>query len=97
MSLNPSRQGSSVGVSIVNKASEAVTAAEKVLREFGDCMIEEFINGREITVGILCGEVLPLIEVRPKAEFYDYHAKYIADSTEYLFDTIDDTALEAAD
>ncbi len=93
--VKPARQGSSVGISIVNKASQAVAAAQNVLREFGDCMIEEFIPGREITVGVLCGEILPLIEVRPKAGFYDYHAKYIADSTEYLFDTIKDASLEA--
>lgn len=93
--VKPVRQGSSVGVSIVSNASEAVSAAEMVLDEFGDCMIEEFIQGRELTVGVLCGEALPLIEVRPKAEFYDYHAKYITDSTEYLFDTINDAAMEA--
>jgi len=94
--VKPVRQGSSVGISIVNNASQAVAAAQNVLREFGDCMIEEFIPGREITVGIFCGEILPLIEVRPKTAFYDYHAKYIADSTEYLFDTIEDAAMETA-
>jgi len=94
--VKPVRQGSSVGISIVNKAFQAVAAAQNVLREFGDSMIEKFIPGREITVGILCGEILPLIEVRPKTAFYDYHAKYIADSTEYLFDTVKDAAMETA-
>ena len=92
--VKPVRQGSSVGVSIFDRASAATAAAEKVLLEFGDCMIEEFIKGREFTVGVLCGEALPVIEVRPKAGFYDYHAKYIADSTEYLFDTLEDGGLE---
>lgn len=92
--VKPSKQGSSIGVSIVSNISQAVSAAQNVLREFGDCIIEKFIAGKEITVGILCGQALPLIEVRPKAAFYDYHAKYIADSTEYLFDTVKDASLE---
>jgi D-alanine-D-alanine ligase len=94
--VKPVKQGSSVGISIVNKASEVFAAAKNVLRQFGDCMIEKFIPGREITVGVLCGQVLPLIEVRPKTAFYDYHAKYIADSTEYLFDTVKDAAAQTA-
>jgi D-alanine-D-alanine ligase len=58
-------------------------------------MIEEYIAGREITVGVLGGEALPIIEIRPRAGFYDYHAKYIDDQTEYLFDTIDDPTFAA--
>lgn len=57
-------------------------------------MIEEFIAGREVTVGIICGEALPIIEIRPKEEFYDYHAKYLDERTEFLFDTIEDKKLE---
>ena len=64
-----------------------------VYADYGDCMIEKFISGRELTVGVLCGKALPVIEIRSKAAFYDYHAKYIADTTEYLFDTIDDAAM----
>lgn len=92
--IKPLKQGSSVGISMVGTAKEAIEVAKKTLKEFGDCMIEKFIKGREITVGILCGEALPLIEVRPKADFYDYHAKYVDDRTEYLFDTIEDAATE---
>jgi D-alanine-D-alanine ligase len=51
-------------------------------------MIEEFIQGREITVGIVNGKTLPIMEIVPKVDFYNYHAKYIDDNTEYLFDTI---------
>jgi len=58
-------------------------------------MIEEFIVGREITVGILDGRALPIIEVRPKSGFYDYHAKYVDDHTEYLFDTIAEPSVAA--
>jgi D-alanine-D-alanine ligase len=90
--VKPVRQGSSVGVSILENAQVAAKAAKNCLADYGDCMIEKFITGRELTVGVLCGRALPLIEIRSKAAFYDYNAKYIADTTEYLFDTIDDAA-----
>lgn len=93
--VKPIRQGSSVGVSIVSTPSQAVNIAEQTYSEFGDCMIEQFIQGREITVGILHDQPLPIIEVRPKRGFYDYHAKYLDDQTEYLFDTIPDVTLTA--
>ena len=90
--VKPIRQGSSVGVSIVSTPAEAIDAARRTLSEFGDCMIEEFVPGREVTVGILHGRALPIIEVRPKSGFYDYHAKYFDEQTQYLFDTVTDTA-----
>jgi D-alanine-D-alanine ligase len=58
-------------------------------------MIEEYIRGREITVGILQDEALPIIEIKTKTGFYDYDAKYIDTGTEYLFNTIDDRQLTA--
>jgi D-alanine-D-alanine ligase len=88
--VKPVRQGSSVGVSILDNAETAAEAAKQCLADYGDCMIEKFIAGRELTVGVLCGRALPVIEIRSMAAFYDYHAKYIAENTEYLFDTIDD-------
>ena len=88
--VKPIRQGSSVGVIIVTGWEEAAAEAVKVFDEFGDCMIEQFIEGKEITVGILNGTALPIIEIRSKQEFYDYHAKYIDDATEFLFDTVTD-------
>ena len=93
--IKPVRQGSSVGVAIVTEQCELISAAKKCLSEFGDCMIEEFIPGREITVGILCDRPLPIIEVRTKRCFYDYQAKYIDEQTQFLFDTITDPALTA--
>jgi D-alanine-D-alanine ligase len=90
--VKPIRQGSSVGVSIVSTPAEAIDAARKTLSEFGDCMIEEFVPGREVTVGILHSRALPIIEVRPKSGFYDYHAKYFDEQTQYLFDTVTDKA-----
>ena len=88
--IKPIKEGSSVGIEIISGPSAAAEAANKCAAEFGDCMIEEFIEGHEITVGIVDGQVLPIIEIVTKTEFYDYYAKYIDDATEYLFDTVQD-------
>ena len=93
--VKPIRQGSSVGVSVVDSRDEAVAVAQRVLGEFGDCMVESFIPGRELTVGVLGRQVLPIIEIRSKTGFYDYQAKYVDDRTQYLFDTIEDQAVQA--
>ncbi|MHC4087389.1 MAG: D-alanine--D-alanine ligase family protein [Planctomycetota bacterium] len=91
--VKPIRQGSTVGVTIVDDIKSAVADARQCLKTFGDCMIEEYIDGREITVGILGKLPLPIIEIKTKTGFYDYEAKYIDEQTQYLFDTIDDAAL----
>jgi D-alanine-D-alanine ligase len=93
--IKPIRQGSSVGISIVSTPGEALAAAQQTLAEFGDCMIEQFIPGREVTVGVLCGRALPVIEIRTKSTFYDYDAKYVDEQTEFLFETIEDPAAAA--
>ena len=93
--IKPLRQGSTIGVSIVDDPKSALITARQCRDEFGDCMIEEFIPGREITVSILENRALPIIEIRSKTSFYDYHAKYTDERTEYLFDTIKDPALTA--
>jgi len=90
--VKPITQGSSVGVVIVG-VDVVSQAAKKCLAEFGDCMIEEFIEGPEITCGILCDRALPLLEVKAQTGFYDYYAKYEDEQTEYLFDTIADEEL----
>jgi D-alanine-D-alanine ligase len=86
--VKPIRQGSSVGVHILDRPDQVGLTCQKVLAEFGDCMVEQFIPGREITVGVLLGRALPVIEIRPVQGFYDYHAKYIDDQTQYLFGTL---------
>ena len=93
--IKPIRQGSTIGVTIADDPRSAIIAAQKCLSEFGDCMIEQYIPGREITVSILENRALPIIEIRSKTGFYDYHAKYISEQTQYLFDTIDEPALVA--
>lgn len=91
--IKPANQGSSVGVEITDDVKTAAAKAIACFFNYGNCMVEEFIPGREITVGIVNGTALPIIEIRSKAGFYDYHSKYIDDATEYLFDTIDDDEL----
>ena len=92
--VKPVNQGSSVGVEIVDDSDHAAAKAMDCYKTYGDCMVEEFISGRELTVGILNGAALPVIEIRSQSGFYDYQSKYIDDSTEYLFDTLDDKTLE---
>jgi len=91
--VKPIKLGSSVGVRIVTDRRQLIDTSKQTLKEFGDCMIEQFIPGKEITVGILKDRTLPIIEIRSKTGFYDYQAKYIDEQTEYLFDTIKDNAL----
>lgn len=93
--VKPIRQGSSVGVHILETRQEAIEAARQVHAEFGDCMIESFIRGRELTVGVLGRQTLPIIEIRSKTGFYDYHAKYVSDQTQYLFDPIEEEGIRA--
>lgn len=93
--VKPIADGSSFGIQIIEGIEQAAKAAVETYQKFGDCMVEEFIAGREITVGIVNGQALPIIEIRTKTGFYDYEAKYIDDATEYLFDTIKDSELAA--
>lgn len=91
--VKPIKQGSSVGVEIIDGCAAAVESAIKCFDSFGNCMIEEFISGKEITVGILNGRTLPITEIKSAVGFYDYQAKYIDDTTQYLFDTIKENEL----
>jgi D-alanine-D-alanine ligase len=82
--VKPARQGSSVGVSIVrshDRLADAVTAA---LRFDDVCLIERFIAGRELTVAIVDDEILPAVEIVVADDWYDYHAKYSDDRTQYV-------------
>lgn len=78
--------GSSIDVFICQTRQQAMDAAQKLVSKYGRALVEQFIAGKELTVGILDGEALPPIWVKPVSEFYDFSAKYEADSTEYLFD-----------
>lgn len=82
--VKPANEGSSVGVSIVDTPAE-LAAALKLARQFhGPVIVEDYIAGTEIFVGILNGRALGSVEVRPKTRFYDYEAKYKRNDTQYL-------------
>ncbi len=74
--VKPARQGSTVGVVIVKTASEldsAIAVAGKYDRKL---LIEKFVSGRELTIGVLGGQALPILEIIPKGGFYDFNNKY---------------------
>ncbi len=82
--LKPACQGSSVGLQIVESENVFESALEHAL-EFDDAVLmEELIRGREFTVGILDGEPLPLVEIRPRCGAFDYRNKYTEGATEYF-------------
>jgi D-alanine-D-alanine ligase len=82
--VKPARQGSSVGLQFVECVEDWPGALVGSLKFDSEVLVEEKIVGRETTVGILGGKVLPVVEVRPKAGHYDYQNKYTAGCTEYF-------------
>jgi D-alanine-D-alanine ligase len=74
--VKPSKQGSSVGLTLVRRAPDLAAAIELAARYDDEVMVEQFIPGPELTVGILGGEPLPVIEIRPQHEMFDYECKY---------------------
>ena len=83
--VKPTNQGSSIGVSIVTEPRELARAVHAAARYDTRILVEAYVRGREFTVGILDREVLPLVEICPKAhQFFDYTAKYTPGQTEYL-------------
>ncbi|HVZ77225.1 MAG TPA: D-alanine--D-alanine ligase [Gemmatimonadaceae bacterium] len=83
--VKPSKQGSTVGLSIVRSADALAGAIAEARRYDDEVMIERYIAGRELTVGILGGEALPVGEIIPKHEIYDYECKYTAGMAEEVF------------
>lgn len=84
--IKPVDQGSSVDTQIVRHDADVVPALTRVVERRGRALVERFIAGDELTVGIVGRQILPPICVRPKRDFYDYQAKYLDETTEYLFD-----------
>lgn len=82
--VKPVREGSSVGVGIVRERQGLEDALRSALSFGGGAVIEEYIEGKEVQIGILGGRALGGVEVRPKRGFYDYEAKYTPGLTEYI-------------
>ena len=76
--VKPSKQGSTVGLSVVKKRDDFEAAVTEAWRYDDEVMIEQFVPGRELTVGILEDEALPVGEIKPVHEIYDYECKYTA-------------------
>ena len=74
--VKPARQGSTVGVVIVKDASELDSAMAEAAKYDRKLLIEKFVSGRELTIGILGDQTLPILEIIPKGGFYDFNNKY---------------------
>ena len=82
--VKPNAQGSTFGLSIVNNKSELVEAI-RLAGEYDDTiLIEKYIIGREITIGILGNKALPIVEIIPEHQLYDYECKYSPGMSEYM-------------
>lgn len=86
MVIKPNDQGSTIGVTIVTDGNlDEIHNGVKLASSFSDLVIvEEYIEGREITVGIIGNEALPVIEIVPQSGFYDFEHKYTRGKTEYI-------------
>ncbi len=74
--VKPARQGSTVGVVIVKNASELDSAMAEAGKYDQKLLIEKFVSGRELTIGVLGDQALPILEIIPKGGFYDFNNKY---------------------
>ena len=82
--IKPQKEGSSIGLSVVRERGDFDGALQSAFNYGATVIIEEFINGMELTVGILDDKPLPVIEIVPKEKVYDFGAKYLDAETEYI-------------
>ncbi len=82
--VKPSQQGSTIGVTIVDRIEDINTAINKAFKYGDKVIIEKYISGMEITVGIIGNTSLPVMEIVPKTKFYDYSAKYTRGVSEHI-------------
>jgi len=82
--VKPSREGSTIGITIARSGEALRSGVELAANLDGTVLVEEFIEGSELTVSVLNGKALPVIKIVPKSGFYDYQAKYNSVDTEYL-------------
>jgi D-alanine-D-alanine ligase len=80
--VKPNNEGSSVGLALVSQRTELEAALAGITR--GEWLIEERITGRELSVGVLNGQAMGVVEIRPKSGVYDYASKYTKGLTEYF-------------
>lgn len=83
--VKPSKQGSTVGLSVVKAAGGLAAAITEAFKHDDEVMLEAYVPGRELTVGVLGEMVLPVGEIIPKHEIYDYECKYVPGMAEEIF------------
>ena len=82
--VKPSTQGSSIGISIVKKESEWLKALELGFKYSEEVLVEKFIEGRLMAIGMNGEQPFPIVQIKPKSEFYDYESKYTQGKTDYI-------------
>lgn len=82
--VKPNDQGSTIGLTVCDEESDLEEALNLAFRFSRSVLVEEYISGREITVGILNGEPLPVLEIIPRSGLYDFKAKYTDGESEYI-------------
>jgi D-alanine-D-alanine ligase len=81
--VKPSNQGSSIGVSIVREEKEWAAALELAFSYAKEVLVEKFIEGKLLAIGMNGEQPMPIVHIRPKSGFYDYESKYTSGRTEY--------------
>ena len=81
--VKPNAQGSTFGLSYVEKAKDLIPAIMNSRKFDKSILIEEYISGKEITVGIIQESPMPIVEILPKNKIYDYKCKYTAGMSKY--------------
>ena len=82
--IKPNDQGSSVSLTVFKTEDDVIPAIKLALQFSDKALIEEFIPGRELTVAVLDGVALPILEIVPKSGLYDYESKYTSGKSEYI-------------
>src|SRR3546814_15017915 len=94
--IKPSLEGSSVGVSRVFGEADLDAADELAARYPGELLMEQLVEGGEYTIGVLDGRALARIHIVPAGAYSDYHAKYVAEATQYVCPGLDEAGEAAA-
>jgi D-alanine-D-alanine ligase len=96
--VKPNNGGSSIGMSRVDRKEDLAVALQKAFREDDQVLVEEFISGREFTVGVFRSQheitVMPITEIKTKKEFFDFEAKYTAGFTDEITPAAIDSSME---
>ncbi len=95
--VKPADQGSSVGLFLVKDREEMISRVKELFQLTEKIVVESFVEGRDMTVGLIKGKPLPVIEIIPKKGIYDYESKYTAGKSEYVFPPESDLTKELQD